>query len=244
MKDIEFNSLFKLSSIILNIILYWELNKKIHNSNGNNVSFYNHSKISQKVRNNETFLPLPPINKKYEYTLVLDLDETLIHYFPEETMNNGMFMVRPYCIYFLKELNELYEIINFSDKESDYTDNILNALDINNNIIKFRLYRQHLSLTKIGLIKNLNKLGRDLRKVIIIDNNRNNYKNNLNNGILLKEWKGDIYDTELFNLLKILKDIVKLKIKDVRNIIEEINHEIKLSKNLKCINVENIVKEL
>ena len=245
MTDIDIKSLFNFTSIILNIILYGEINKKTKNGeyiNNNlnqvNISIYKYSTISNNIKNNIVFLPLPPIDKKYQYTLVLDLDETLIHYFPKEKNYNGMFMVRPYCIYFLKELNELFEIIIFSDKEIDYTDNILNILDINNNIIKFRLYSQHFSLTKLGLVKDLNKLGRDLNKVIIIDNNRNNYKINPNNGISLKEWKGDIYDTELLTLLKILQIIIKLKIKDVRDIISHINYQLKLHKNLKDINFE------
>jgi len=39
---------------------------------------------------------LPPIKSFYEYTLVLDLDETLIHYFMVNE-SEGTFVVRPGC---------------------------------------------------------------------------------------------------------------------------------------------------
>ena len=36
----------------------------------------------------QTFDPfLPPMDKKYQYTLVLDLDETLVHYLPVKFFN-------------------------------------------------------------------------------------------------------------------------------------------------------------
>ena len=126
--------------------------------------------IGSTTKNNvRDFAPfLPPINPKYKYTLVLDMDETLIHYFFTHT--SGMFFVRPYCFDFLRELNDIYEIVTFTAGTKDYADNILNILDIDNNIIKYRLYREHTTILGFTVYKDLSKLGRDLSKVIIIDN--------------------------------------------------------------------------
>ena len=186
---------------------------------------------SSIINNIKDFAPfLPEINPKYKYTLVLDMDETLIHYF--FTNMSGMFFVRPYCFEFLKELNELYEIVTFTAGTKEYADNILNLLDYENNIIKYRLYRHHITMIGFSIYKDLTKLGRDLSKVIIVDNLKENFRLQPNNGIFIKTWTSDINDVQLKDLLKILKDIVNLNVNDVRLIIQKMNDEIKLSRNI------------
>jgi len=57
------------------------------------------------------FLPqIPSIGP--QYTLVLDLDETLIHYYETET--EGHILVRPGCETMLKALSQHYEIVVFT----------------------------------------------------------------------------------------------------------------------------------
>ena len=46
------------------------------------------------------------------YTLVLDLDETLIHY--DEDDEAGAFYIRPGALSFLQELSFFYEIVVFT----------------------------------------------------------------------------------------------------------------------------------
>ena len=53
-----------------------------------------------------------------------------------------------------------------------------------------------------------------------------------NNGLFIKTWTNDINDVQFKDLLKILKDIVSLNVNDVRPIIQKINDEIKISRNI------------
>ena len=59
---------------------------------------------------------LPEIEGK-EYCLVLDLDETLVHYF--EVGSEGTFLVRPGCDQFLTEMAEIYEVVIFTAAMQD-----------------------------------------------------------------------------------------------------------------------------
>ena len=201
-------------------------------SNLNLLKNVNNGLIGSSIVNNIKDFPpfLPPINPKYKYTLILDMDETLIHYF--FTHVNGMFFVRPFCFNFLRELNEIYEIITFTAGTKEYADNILNILDIDNNIIKYRLYRQHTTILGCSIYKDLSKIGRDLSRVIIIDNLRENFRMQPNNGIFIKTWTNDINDVQFKDILKILKDIVAHNVHDVRTIIQKMNDEIKTSRNI------------
>ena len=81
-------------------------------------------------------------------------------------------------------------------------------------------------------MKDISKLGRDLSKTIIIDNLRENFKMQPNNGIFIKTWTSDVNDTQFRVLKKILKDIYILNVSDVRVIIQKMNDEIRLQKNL------------
>ena len=237
--SLDRKTLNQFGTIALKVLLFGELdankNKSMQNcfpSNLNLQKNLNNIQMGSSIKNNINDFPpfLPPINPKYKYTLVLDMDETLIHYFFTNT--SGMFFVRPYCFEFLKELNDLYEIVTFTAGTKDYADNILNILDIDNNIIKYRLYRQHTTFLDCSVCKDLSKLGRDLSKVIIIDNLKENFKMQPNNGIFIKTWTNDINDIQFKDLLKILKDIVSFNVNDVRPIIQKMNDEIKISRNI------------
>ena len=60
---------------------------------------------------------LPEITKEREYCLVLDLDETLVHYF--EVGSEGTFLVRPGCDQLLTEMAEIYEVVIFTAAMQD-----------------------------------------------------------------------------------------------------------------------------
>ena len=257
--SIERKTINKFINIFLDMILFGELEinkqkmyKNLEFQNKVNVrckikknpNVYEGSAIFNNITDNAPYLP--EMNKKYKYTLVLDMDETLVHFF--FTTVNGMFFVRPYCLEFLNELNKYYEIVTFTAGLKDYADNILNLLDVNDNIIKFRLYRQHVTVNGFNSYKNLKLLGRDIKKMIIIDNLKENFALNPDNGLFIKTWTSDINDTQFIDLLKILKSIALSDLNDVRPIIQAINESIKYIGDLlnpySKVNIKRIIDDL
>lgn len=155
--------------------------------------------------------PIPPFLPKvqeHEYTLVLDLDETLIHY------EEDFYLVRPYVEEFLSELSHYYELVLFTASVQDYADWIMDQVDLKK-YVKHRLYREHTVYQDEMYIKDLSLLGRDLKKTIIIDNLYESFINQPHNGILCKSWYDDMEDNELQILLPFLKEIVENKADDV-----------------------------
>lgn len=63
--------------------------------------------------------------------------------------------------------------------------------------IEFRLYRHHTIKLDGEYVKDLSRIGRDLDKVVMIDNIEKNYRLQKKNGILIRSWYGDRKDTLL-----------------------------------------------
>jgi CTD small phosphatase-like protein 2 len=156
---------------------------------------------------------LPPSSNKSSYTLVLDLDETLVHYV--ENDQNSKLLIRPGAQIFLQEMAEIYELVIFTAAMQDYADWALNQLDTTK-CISHRLYRQHTSIDKGVFIKDLSKIGRDLNKTIIVDNIAENFSKQPENGILIKSWYEDPKDDALFELGPLLKLIISRKTENTR----------------------------
>ena len=164
---------------------------------------------------------LPPIDKnKYKYTLVIDLDETLIHYIEEE--DKSFIQVRPYVPYFLEEMGKYFELVIFTAAEKEYANFVLDELDKNNSI-SYKLYRRHTKYKNGIFLKDLSKIGRELNKICIIDNNKANYSLQPCNGINISSFMGEQNDEELLFLSCQLMKIIDSNKKDIRPIIKEID---------------------
>ena len=149
---------------------------------------------------------LPKMNTKlYKYTLVLDLDETLI--FIKKDTKKKVLILRPYLYEFLERMKFLYELILFSFGTPEYVDPIVNIIEKNEKYFEYRLYRQHASLNGNDYVKDLNKLGRDLKKIIIVDNLPQAFKLQKNNGICIKAFYGDSIGDR--DTLKVLSEILE-----------------------------------
>lgn len=66
------------------------------------------------------------------------------------------------------------------------------------------------------IIKDLSKLGRPLEKTIIVDNLAENFILQKDNGIFIQTWLEDPTDTQLRDMIPLLKQLVVKKVADVR----------------------------
>ena len=161
----------------------------------------------ENSKNSESTPSAPFIKSsmKKEFCLVLDIDETISH---SMKLSFGYyFLLRPGTIDFLNELSNYYEIDIFTSSLKHYADFIINKIDPDGNLISYRLYKHHVTYENGKSVKNLNMIGRDLNKIIFVDNLKYNAKYNLKNLCLISSWTNDIYDDELIKLKDKLKYI-------------------------------------
>ena len=184
--------------------------------------YYDNFKIL--LEKNKIKIPfLPPLDtNKYKYTLVLDLDETLVHYIEEK--DRHYVQVRPFAEYFISEMGKYFEIVIFTSAEEEYANIVLEEID-KNKIISHKLFRRHVEYSDGFCLKDLNKIGRDLSKVCIVDNDKNNFKLQNDNGIEIKEFLGEQDDNELDLLGDLLMSIIESNLDDIRPIIKDIRNK-------------------
>ena len=119
-------------------------------------------------------------------------------------------MIRPFLYDFLRSVKKYYELVIFTAATEDYANPIINAIEKDEKFFDHRLYRIHTTIVDNDFVKDLSKLGRDLNRTIIVDNMKQNYKNQPDNGITIRPfWGKDVEDTALVDLLDILKKIAE-----------------------------------
>ena len=155
-------------------------------------------------KNQNTIINTPYINEHptKDYTLVLDLDETLIH-FSINAQNEGHLFFRPYLFHFLNTVSEYYELIIFTAGLKEYAKIVLDLIEnrMGKKIFDYRLYREHTEPNDEGIfIKDLSKIGRNLQKIIIVDNTKENYELQNDNGIEIKSYYG--FDSKKMDLME------------------------------------------
>ena len=185
------------------------------------------------IDNSSTFYPikypfLENIDQDYNLSIVLDMDETLIHFKNLEENGKGILRMRPGLNEFLDKLLELNcEIILFTASTQSYADVIINEIESEKKYFSYKLYRHHTILINNEFVKDISKIGRDLNKIVIIDNSEINFSLQKENGILIKSFFGeDEEDCALSNLVDILEDIIKNRFIDIRKELHKYKNDI------------------
>jgi len=116
---------------------------------------------------------------------VLDLDETLVHsgfkQFErgsdivlkielEGRVHDIQVLVRPGVEEFLDKMTKIYELVVFTASLSKYAEPLVDRLDPKQYCF-FRLFREHCTMVNGAFVKDLKRLDRDLKDVIILDVN-------------------------------------------------------------------------
>jgi carboxy-terminal domain RNA polymerase II polypeptide A small phosphatase len=164
-------------------------------------------------------------------TLVLDLDETLVHSSIqpvekydlkiniklEKNLIDIYVLLRPGVKEFIKTMGKLYELVIFTASLKDYADPVIDIID-EHKLVSSRLFRSDCAYYNGSYIKNLSQLGRDLKKVIIIDNSPVSYCLHPYNAIPITSWFDDKNDRKLEEIQKILELIEPID--DIQNFIK------------------------
>ncbi len=177
-------------------------------------------------------------NSSQKKTIILDLDETLIHadfdnnYKDHDTNVSFKFndeevlvpiFIRPGLIEFLEKISKQFEIFVFTASVKEYADSVLNHIDPDNKFFTQRFYRDNCICVKNKVyIKDLRIFSdRKLENLIIVDNSIYSFTNQISNGVLINSFYNDKNDKELGNVAKYLEGHL-LNSSDVRNVNDQV----------------------
>lgn len=172
-----------------------------------------------KEPSREKLLPDPVEYPFYQppYTLILEFTDVLAH--PDWTYSTGWrFKKRPGLEYMLDNLVGLYEIVVFTAQPGMTIFPVIEALDPKN-LISYKLVRDSTHFVDGHHVKNLEKLNRDLKKVIVVDWNSESVKFHPDNHLNIPRWKGENEDMVLVDLTSFLMTIAQTEIEDVREVL-------------------------
>ncbi|CAI5515110.1 unnamed protein product [Closterium sp. Naga37s-1] len=165
----------------------------------------------------DRLLPDLTPQEAHVYTLVLDLEGTLVH--SEWKRDRGWrTFKRPGAEAFLERMAQFFEVVVFSDQLNLSVDPILDRLD-QKGCIRYRLYRDGTLYTDGNYVRDLTKLNRDPNKVIYISSLPESVlqKENL---VPLSAWKDTGADTALLDLLPFLECVARQRPADIRVVLQ------------------------
>lgn len=179
---------------------------------------------SQSPDDYNYLIPRQMPQHKGKKTLVLDLDETLVHssfkptrtadfimpIFIEGTRHKVYVHVRPYLEEFLERMSKRYELVLFTASLPVYANPLCDTID-EGGLLSHRLFRNHCTYHDGSYVKDLSLLGRKMSDIILIDNATYSYGFQPRNGFSSLTWIDDTECIELLEMADYLENIADCK---------------------------------
>ena len=234
LKDFYFNTILNSYDENLDNINYYIDNNDDYDNNfifeneendDNEEYLYN---IILYYKKNKTAPPFLKFKNQKKYTIILDLGGTLINVSIDNKGRTICFL-RPGIISFLTGIKPYYEIVAYSKLSKEYSNLIIQQIERNRNLFDYNLYREHCTLIGNKFEKDISKIGRDIKKIIMVDDVAENLERYKDNGIQILPYdgaEGSEDDRVLFELKKLLILFYNLGYQDLRNAIKCYKNEI------------------
>lgn len=117
---------------------------------------------------------------------------------------------RPFVDDFLELLSKNFEIVIFTAGIEEYASQVLDRID-QKRLISHRLYRDSCKEVEGKFVKDLSQLGRDLKRVVIVDDNPNSYIFQPENAIPVPPFVDDLRDGELKKLIQFFEQLDEIE---------------------------------
>ncbi|XP_077222192.1 haloacid dehalogenase-like hydrolase (HAD) superfamily protein [Tasmannia lanceolata] len=166
----------------------------------------------------EKLLPDLHPQEQHVFTLVLDLNETLI-YSDWKRDRGWRTFKRPGVEDFLKHLSSFYEIVVYSDQLNMYVDPIVERLDKEGRYIRYRLSRAATRYQNGKHYRDLSKLNRDPSRILYVSGHALESSLQPENGVPIKPWKLEPDDTALLDLIPFLEYVAQHRPADIRSVL-------------------------
>ncbi|KAF6145059.1 hypothetical protein GIB67_013410 [Kingdonia uniflora] len=178
--------------------------------------------IEKQVReftepSSEKLLPDLHPQEQHVFTLVLDLNETLV-YTDWKRERGWRTFKRPGVELFLEHMAQFYEIVVFSDQLSMYVDPIVERLD-GKGYIRYRLGRNATKFLDSKHYRDLSKLNRDPSKILYVSGHALESTLQQENCVPVKPWKSEADDTVLLDLMPFLEFVARQRPADIRPVL-------------------------
>ncbi|KAK6934593.1 FCP1 homology domain [Dillenia turbinata] len=178
--------------------------------------------IEEQVRgftepSSDKLLPDLHPQEQHVFTLVLDLNETLL-YSDWKRDRGWKTFKRPGVDAFLEHLAQFYEIVVFSDQLSMYVDPVVERLDPKG-CIRYRLSRSATKYQDGKHYRDLSKLNRDPAKILYVSGHSLETTLQPENAVPIPPWKVDMNDTALLDLIPFLEYVARHRPADIRPVL-------------------------
>jgi mitochondrial import inner membrane translocase subunit TIM50 len=158
--------------------------------------------------------PCPPL-------LVIDLEKTLVASV-HDGKHGWRHVKRPGVENFIKVMSQYYEVVLFSENDIGVVQEIFMAIDPNNQTHKLGVSAAEVSGTKV--LKRLDLMNRDPRRIIVIDDNPTSVEKCMENTLLVKPFTdvNNKFDRTLDNLIPLLQAFIHDGSTDFRKTIADL----------------------